>query len=141
MRISILLLTLFLVACGDAARDADASPAQGALEAGLWTGSERDGICVANDGKAAFIRFGEGDANCMAQGTIENDGDALVFKPRGDDECRIAILQEGDVLTVERGSESCAYYCGSGASLIGEGLRRSNGDPAELRDIAGDRLC
>lgn len=141
MRTLLLLPTLLLVACSEAAPDADAPPAGGAIEAGLWTDGRRDGLCVADDGKAAFIRFGEGDANCMAQGTIERDGDALIFKPRGDEECRLTIQQEGDMLTIDSGNESCAYYCGSGATAGGEALRRSEGDPSELRDIAGDRLC
>lgn len=140
MRIPVLSSALLLVSCSEAAPDADAPPG-GALEAGLWTGGERDGLCVAADGKAAFIRYGESNANCMAQGAIEADGEGMAFVPRGDDECRISLSQEGDMLTLRSGDDSCSYYCGGDASFEGEGFRRSDGDPSELRDIAGDRLC
>lgn len=140
MRYLILMPASLLAACGEAAPDSDV-PAQGALEAGLWTGGERDGLCVAADGSAAIIQYGEGDANCMAQGRIEGEGENLDFVPRGEEQCRIPVLQEGDVLTLGNGDESCAYYCGGGATLRGEGLRRSDGEPGDLRDVEGDPLC
>lgn len=140
MRILVLSFALLLASCSEVAPDADAPP-EGVLETGLWTGGERDGLCVAADGKAAFIRYGESDANCMAQGTIEADGEGMAFVPRGDDECRISLSQDGDVLTLRSGDDSCSYYCGGNASFEGEGFRRSDGDPSELRDVAGDPLC
>ena len=141
MRSLILLPAILLVSCGEAAPDDGADSDVAALEAGLWTGGERDGLCVAADGSAAFIQYGDGDANCMAQGAIEGDGEGLTFVPRGDDQCRIPLLQEGDVITIGPAPETCAYYCGGDASLRGEGLRRSTGEASELRDVGGDPLC
>lgn len=131
---------LSIAACGNAQTDEE-RPSQAALEQGLWAGRERDGLCVAADGSAAFIHYGEGDANCMAQGRIEGEGEALDFVPSGDEQCRLPLLREGDVITFGEAPESCAFYCGGGAVVKTEGMRRSDGDPSDLRDIAGDPLC
>lgn len=141
MRTLIALCSAFsIAACGNASTDQEQLP-QAALGPGLWAGGERDGLCVTADGSAAFIQFGEADANCMAQGRIESEDEALDFVPRGDDQCRIPLLREGDVITFGQASQSCAYYCGGEAILKAEGLRLSDGAPGELRDIAGDPLC
>lgn len=133
-----LLLASTLVACGGGSDEPDASPP---VAAGQFLADEgRGGMCVGSEGDAAFILYGEGDANCLAEGTITANDEGATFTPLGDKTCTVGLQIDGDRITFADGGGSCSYYCGGDASLAERTVSRS--ESAEpLTDIAGDPLC
>ncbi|WP_265571219.1 hypothetical protein [Sphingomicrobium nitratireducens] len=135
---AMIVLSLALASCGGESEEARTA----GLGPGLWTDETRGGLCVDEGGEAAFILYAEtGNANCMAEGRIEVDGEGMTFLPRGDEQCRIPILAEGETLRFGDSGEACAYYCGSDVELGGQTVMRSEARPGTLTDVAGDPLC
>ena len=97
-------------------------------------------MCVGSEGDAAFILYGDGDANCLAEGAIAEEDGGVVFTPRGDRTCTIGLQNDGDRVTFADGGDNCSYYCGGDASLTGKTVQRSE-STEPLTDIAGDPLC
>ena len=143
--IFIIVAAALLSACGSAGEDdtatATASPGEG-LGPGLYRFAEKSGLCSASDNSAAFVIYGEKDANCMAQGRIETaDNGDMAFVPRGDDHCRIPIEDRGQSIILGDGGKACAYYCGGEARYAGRELIKKWGEEPDLRDAAGDSIC
>lgn len=140
MRISALCALVALASCSND----EAAPQRRAadLDPGLFAEADgRSGLCIDNDGDAAFVLYGEGQANCMAEGTLEAGEDGgILFLPRGDTHCRFPLAQDGDTLTFGEGEGTCAYYCGGDTALAGRRVKRS-ASMAPLADGAGERLC
>ncbi|MBW0145520.1 hypothetical protein [Sphingomicrobium clamense] len=138
MRVSTLIVpTLLLASCGAPDESVDTGVE---VEPGIYAAGERGGLCVAAGGAAAFVIYGEDDANCMAQGGLSGEGDALTFKPRGDTQCEIPIRMEGERLVFGEPPAACAYYCGGDVDLSGRELVRSD-EAAPLTDVAGEEIC
>jgi hypothetical protein len=97
-------------------------------------------LCLAQSGGAAFITYGEGDANCSVKGQIEGAGERLTLVPEGDTTCRIELNRSGDSVRLGAVGAACAYYCGPKASFEGKSFKRKdNAEP--VTDLAGDPLC
>lgn len=131
-----ILLSASLIAC-----EADAPQSSANVEEGQWRDANGGGLCVGKDGSAAFILYGENGANCMAQGRVVEDGDGMVFTPRGDQACRIPIARDGGGLRFGDGGATCGFYCGGGTQLAGRTVRRSEATAEPLKDSAGDPIC
>jgi hypothetical protein len=129
----ILALTLLLAACS-----AEELPKSAGLA--TYAGQGRDRLCTRGD-RAGFITYGTNDANCSAQGRLDRAGEhRLTFVPTGDQDCRIAVEEQGATLRLGKASAACAYYCGPGASFDGKSFAKSpSASPAV--DFAGDPLC
>lgn len=142
MRMMILgVAAMSLGACSDSPeRDRGAVP----LGAGIWNAGEKGGLCVADEGRATFILYGdEGEANCMAEGRIEEVAgtDGLVFKPRGDEKCSIPLKREGSRIVFSSGGIACDYYCGSGVTLDNQSVERSDATSGAIVDPSGTAAC
>lgn len=133
---SVFILAIFLAGCSQEAP-------QPSLAAGTFAGSGRDRLCIAGEAgsyRAGLIAYGEGDINCSAAGRLEPAGAGWALVPRGEGECRIPLKIDGNVVRVGKPPESCAYYCGPGASLEGKSYNRADMG-AKAVDLAGDALC
>ena len=137
MRFLILAAALTLTACG---REEAAVPTLGV---GTFAGDGRNVLCVAGAAgqqRAGFIVYGEGDANCSARGRIEPKALTWDLVPDGEGECRIPVSVKDDRISLRTGHPSCTYYCGKGATWVGETFQRTQTDrPAA--DLAGDQVC
>ena len=141
MRRPLILSLLLLAACRNAAPEgnqAEAEPAAPRPQAFVsYAGSGRDRLCIGGpNADAGVVAYGEGDSNCLVRGRIENG--ALI--PNGDQGCRLPVSEDGDRMTFGPLPESCAYYCGPGASLAGKTFTRME-KPEPASDLAGDPLC
>ncbi|MCM8556360.1 hypothetical protein [Sphingomicrobium sediminis] len=142
MRYLVGVAALALTACSG---EAPSEPMEAPIEAGVWIDGAQSGLCIGDGGEAAFILYGdEGEANCMAEGRVNRlagDG-ALAFVPRGDEQCRIGLHEEGDTITLgSGGSAACSYYCGGDVTLEDRSLSRSDATDRALVDPAGDSIC
>ena len=143
MRVALVIsLALAAAACGSS-EDAPATIGPGAgLEPGQWELGSKSGLCVAQSGAAGLFIDSESGANCMAQGTVEQDeAGGLAFVPRGDDRCRIPIEDRGQSLVLGDGGDACRYYCGGEADYAGRELVRNWEPKRTIVDVAGDPLC
>lgn len=134
---ALLFLALILTACSQ--KEPDRDPA-----IGNWRGEGRDRLCIAGgEGqglRGGLVVYGADDANCTAAGPVERTGDGLTLIPAGDPDCRIAIGEGGDGLTLGPRGANCAYYCGPGADYAGRRFVRDTA-AAPATDLAGDALC
>lgn len=106
----------------------------------LYAGEGRDRLCVKG-ARIGFIAFGQGDANCSAKGRIDRTGEhSFSIVPDGDQDCRIAVQDQGDTLRLGKVAAACAYYCGPGATFEGKAFTR-NAAASLAVDFAGDPLC
>jgi hypothetical protein len=132
----ILLLALLLTACSR-------QPAEPSLSTGTFAGNGRDRLCIAGEPgnyRAGLIAFGDDDANCTAAGRLERTGAGWSLVPKGEGDCRIPMVIEGNSLRIGQTPAACSYYCGPGASLAGKSYNRSDMG-AKATDLAGDPLC
>ncbi|MCJ7420640.1 hypothetical protein [Sphingomicrobium astaxanthinifaciens] len=134
-------LVLALTGCANEADDG--APETAALEAALYAAQDgRSGLCVGAGNAASFILYAdEGDANCMAEGRVEGDGDELAFVPRGDEQCRIPLSIEGKVARLDAGNAACDYYCGGDARLDARELVADHDAAVDPVDPAGEAIC
>ena len=101
---------------------------QAAGSSPTFAGAGRDRLCLAESaGRAGFITFGEGDANCSVTGSLSRSGERLTITPDGDAACRVEATLAGDRLTLGPASAACAYYCGPSASFADKQFTRTNG--------------
>lgn len=145
MRSVVLLLCTLLASCGTGE-----SPAPGndeaeaaAARAGpvTYAGSDRDRLCLdERSGRAGFITYGAGAANCAVSGTLQRTGATGTMIPDGDETCRIDLQIAGAEVRVGSVSPACAYYCGPSASYSGKRFQRmGTSDP--VTDLGGTPLC
>ncbi|GAA4018451.1 hypothetical protein GCM10022280_17450 [Sphingomonas swuensis] len=126
-----------------ACRQEEAAPAAetvpDAAAAEVYASGPRDRLCLKpGEQRAGIITFAKtGDSNCSVRGSITNP---QAIRPDGDTTCAILYNRDGDTLTLLTGDNSCAYYCGPGASLEGKTFVRMD-NPMPVTDIAGDPLC
>ena len=143
IRFALALLFLLLGACSKA-ENAPIPPSNESapVVAGITTfaGAGRDRLCLADGKRAAFITFGEGNANCSVQGQVEGSGERATLVPNGDATCRIELNQTGDSISLGSVSEPCAYYCGPKASFEGKAFKRMD-KAVPVTDLAGEALC
>lgn len=131
----LILLSLIIAGCGDQAPRADGTPT---LKVGHYfeQGARRGRFCVhPGEGpqRATFITFArKGDTNCSASGTIRVEGQAMLFVPKGETECRIPLELQGDQLTLRPAPAACAYYCGPGVELGGQAFRWADTSTAKV---------
>jgi hypothetical protein len=131
---------LLLNACSKEAEVPANDSAPVAAGSSSFAGVGRDRLCLAPEGRAAFITYGDGDANCSARGGIEGAGGALTLIPEGDTSCRIPLTRSGDTVELGALAPECAYYCGPKASFAGKSFKRmTKSEP--VKDLAGDPLC
>ena len=103
-----------------------------------YSGAGRDRLCLNRQtGRAGFITYGEGNANCSVRGQLGNSG---TIQPDGDSSCAIAFSATDDAVRLASGGAGCAYYCGPTASFEGKAFRRM-ATPEPATDLAGDPLC
>lgn len=106
-----------------------------------FAGAGRDRLCLKEgEGRAGFITYGEGDANCSVSGAVQRAGERLTITPDGDAACRIEATLAGEQLTLGQASPACAYYCGPTASFSARQFART-ATPQPVTDLAGDPLC
>ena len=107
----------------------------------IFAGAGRNRLCLDEGaGRAAFITYGEGDANCTVQGAVQQTAGTSVLVPDGDTTCRIDLTLSGDMVRLGQASAACAYYCGPRSSFAGAEFRRSV-TQQPVADHAGDPLC
>ena len=127
---------LLLAACSQ-------EPAAPEIATGSYAGEGRNRLCIAGDEtarRAGVIAYGSGDSNCSASGRVEQVPGGLILVPRGEGDCRIPLIVEGNAVRVGSMPAACSYYCGPGATLSGISFTRL--DKAEpVTDLAGDPLC
>lgn len=127
---------LLLAACSQ-------PPAAPSLPVGSFAGEGRDRLCIAGEPgnyRAGLISYGSADTNCSARGQIEVGSDGVALVPRGEGPCRIALVVEGDRVSIGKLPAACSYYCGPGADMAGKSFRRTAGGGAAV-DLVGDPLC
>lgn len=132
----ILPLPLLLAACSQ-------QPAEPSLTTGTFAGEGRDRLCLAGEPgsyRGGFIAFGEGDVNCSASGRIEIQGNQVALVPRGEGNCRIPLIIEGNIVRIGQVPDACSYYCGPGATMAGKSYNRADMGATAV-DLAGDPLC
>jgi hypothetical protein len=132
----ILLFALLLTACSR-------QPAEPSLSTGTFSGNGRDRQCIAGEPgnyRAGLIAFSDDDANCTAAGRLERTDAGWSLVPKGEGDCRIPMVIEGNSLRIGQTPAACSYYCGPGASLAGKSYNRSDMG-AKATDLAGDPLC
>ena len=146
VRFAIALSALLLGACSREA-DAPAAPVNegapvvaAAAGSSTFAGAGRDRLCLKADKQAAFITYGEGDANCSVQGQVEGEGERMTLVPNGDATCRIDMTRSGDIMRLGSVTQACAYYCGPKASFEGKTFTRTD-KAVPVTDLAGEPLC
>jgi len=110
---------------------------------GTYAGQGRDRLCIAGEAgnyRGGLIAFGKGDVNCSASGRVMVEGGQYILVPRGEGECRIPLIIEGNVVRIGRPPAACAYYCGPGADMAGRSYNRADMG-AQAVDLAGDPFC
>ena len=60
--------------------------------------------------------------------------------PKGEGDCRIPLVIEGNSVSVGRLPAACSYYCGPDATMAGKTYNRAD-TGAHAVDLAGDPLC
>ena len=140
----ILPIALLIASCSQ-------QPADPSIATGVFAGQgSRDRLCIAGEPgnyRGGLIIFGEGNVNCSATGRIEGKSANIVLVPRGEGDCRIPLLIDGDAIRIGQVPAACSYYCGPGAKLSGNAFplvsaaQTRDGSPAKLVDLAGDPLC
>ncbi|WP_205481497.1 hypothetical protein [Sphingomonas arenae] len=106
-----------------------------------FAGSGRNRLCLDEGrGRAAFITYGQGNANCTATGSLRRNGSSAALFPDGDQACRVDLTISGEGVRLGGATAACAYYCGPTASYSGAEFRRSDSAGAVV-DLAGDPLC
>lgn len=142
MRLSIAMAAAAMLAACGSGGEQQRRGETAALGPGLYRFADNGGMCVGTGEEAAFVIYGEGGANCMAQGRIEAGAEGgLAFVPRGDDQCRIPIEDRGQSIVLGEGGESCSYYCGGEARYAGRELVKAWDEEPDLRDAAGEAIC
>ena len=146
MRNTVIAAALLLSACGRAdeapkEQPATETPARAAAATVTYAGSGRDRLCLKDgESRAAFITYGQGQANCTAAGSLQRDGGSATLVPDGDQACRIDLAISGESVRLGDATAACAYYCGPTASYAGAEFRRmETSEP--VTDLAGDPLC
>lgn len=145
MRSAPAFLILALVACAPdsgTAEEQAASTTEPAAASGLsiFAGAGRDRFCLdPRAGRAGFITYGDGDANCSVRASVQQTGDRIAITPDGDQSCRIDGVLAGTQIRLGEVGPGCDYYCGPGADFAGRIFERSAGGTAT--DLAGDPLC
>jgi hypothetical protein len=139
MRLALIPLLLLTGACRQEA--AVTEPEAQQEKAGVLTvyaGSGRDRLCYNSETKRmSVIAFGPSQTNCTMRGSF--DGNSL--RPDGDGKCQVPVaIEEGQITLIDDGGQSCAYYCGPGASYAGKTFVRMD-KPDQVADLAGDPLC
>lgn len=133
---SIFAFALLLTACSK-------QPAEPGLTGGTFAGEGRDRLCIAGESgalRAGLIAYGPDDVNCSAAGSLQRAGEGWVLIPKGEGNCRIPLVIDGNSVRVGRPPAACDYYCGPGATLAGKSYQRTEtGEKAD--DLAGDPLC
>lgn len=146
MRIVVAALALLLPGCGRSEEPAADQPSNLAAQAApatlaTFAGAGRNRLCLNEEaGRAAFVTYGEGNANCTASGTLQRSGDAAMLVPDGDEICRIELQIAGSNVSLGPSSPSCAYYCGPSASYAGARFERRE-QPEPVTDLAREPLC
>lgn len=143
-----LLLALGFLLIGACGRSDEAPRQQPATEQAAqasaiatYSGAGRNRLCLEESkGRAAFITYGQGDANCTAVGSLKREGDAATLIPDGDQACQIQLATSGDTIRLGSSSPACSYYCGPSASFAGAEFRLSK-DQVPVTDFAGEPLC
>ena len=133
---SIVALALLLTSCSK-------PPAEGGLTAGTFAGEGRDRLCIAGEAgafRAGLIAYGPGDVNCSASGGLERAGQGWVLVPKGEGDCRIPLVIDGNSVRIGQPPAACDYYCGPGAIVAGKIYQRTDMG-AKAVDLAGDPLC
>jgi hypothetical protein len=133
---SIFPLTLLLAACSE-------QPAGPSLTTGTFAGNGRDRLCIAGEPgnyRGGLIAFGAEDSNCSASGRIEAQSAGFVLVPRGEGDCRIPLVIEGNSVRIGEPPAACSYYCGPGATMAGKSYNKADMGASAV-DLAGDPLC
>jgi len=131
-----LAVALFLAACSK-------QPAEPGLTAGMFAGEGRDRLCIAGEAgalRAGLIAYGTGDVNCSASGSLQRAGQGWALIPRGEGDCRIPLVIDGNSVRIGQPPAACDYYCGPGATIAGKTYQRADMG-AQAVDLAGDPLC
>ena len=153
----ILLLFPLLAACGgggggDTATRESRATVQTADLTGLYEArgeaGQRSRMCMISEpsGGAAFALVLETpNGSCGGAGEAVQNGTEMRLAMAGDEECVVNAQIDGTLVTFPSNvSESCSYYCGSGATLAGARLEKTGGTADDARravDPAGDPLC
>ena len=139
---SLLLLSLpLLAACQQEAGQQAEQVAERPPQVVTYAGEGRDRLCLNESaGRIGFITYGEGDVNCSVRAALTRSADQLAIAPDGDQSCRIAATLGDDRLALGELGQSCAYYCGPGASFAGKSFGQLP-DAVPVTDLAGDPLC
>ncbi|WP_265561876.1 hypothetical protein [Sphingomicrobium arenosum] len=132
---------LMLGACSGS--EEAAKVAEAAVPAGLYADAAgTSGICVGEDGAAAFILYADqGAANCAGEGRIEGAEDRLALVPQGDENCRLPLSFDGETLAFGEAPAACAYYCRGDATIDARALTAGGDTTVDPVDPAGEPLC
>lgn len=152
MKLAPLPLLPLLAACGGTG-EGEEDRIQTADLTGLYEGQgptvERDRLCMRTEpsGEVRFgiVTMGAGRAACSGLGQVVRSENALRLTMVGDEECELAAQMDGTQLSFASPvPESCAYYCGEGATFAGRRFEKT-GDTGEAAlqaaDLVGDPLC
>src|SRR5262249_49848399 len=132
----ILPLVLLLAACSQ-------QPTEPTIQTGTFAGVGRDRLCIAGEVgayRAGLIAYGQGDVNCSASGKLEGAAGNWTLVPRGEGDCRIPLVVDGNGVRIGEVPANCSYYCGPGATLAGKRFNRAE-RATKAVDLAGDPLC
>jgi hypothetical protein len=132
----IFLLALLLAACSQ-------QPAVPTLATGEFAGEGRDRLCLAGEPgsyRAGLISYTTGEVNCSASGRIEGSGSNWTLFPKGEGECRIPLVIDGNSVRIGQVPATCSYYCGPGAAMAGKSFNRTDMG-SKTTDLGGEPLC
>jgi hypothetical protein len=132
----IFALAMLLAACSQ-------QPAEPGVSPGTFAGEGRDRLCIAGEAgalRAGLVAYGQSDLNCSASGSLRQASEGWVLVPRGEGDCRIPLVIEGNSVRIGQPPAACAYYCGPGATMAGKSFNREV-DASPAVDLAGDPLC
>lgn len=159
MRPAILFPLLLLTSCGGgegnetAGSDSRGVAVQTADLTGLYEGQgegERlNRICMISRSSGAvsfgIVTWKSGSGTCSGAGEVTRRGEVLRLAMSGGEECVIeARMTSTQIAFAPSLPETCAYYCGPGATLAGETFEKTGGTAeAAMRatDLVGDPLC
>ena len=113
------------------------------IATGTFAGEGRDRLCIAGEPgnyRAGLVAYTASDVNCSASGKVETANGKMALVPRGEGDCRIPLIVEGNAVRIGEVPAACSYYCGPGAAMAGKSFNRSETGGAVV-DLAGDPLC
>ncbi len=106
----------------------------------LYAGQGRDRLCVDGN-RVGFIAYSAGDSNCSVRGQLSRSGEgSLSIRPAGDQDCRIAVEEQGGTIRLGSLTQACSYYCGPDADYSSKAFTE-NASASPAVDFAGDPLC